>query len=119
MSPDLPAARERLRRLSLALPEAIEVETWGSPTYRVRNKIFAMEQGSGTEVWLKGAPGAQQAMIESAPDCYFAPPYVGPKGWIGARLDAVRDWEELTELIHESYLLIAPKRLGALLDTAG
>ena len=46
------------------------------------------------------------------------PPYVGNKGWIGARLGAVPDWEELAELIEESYRLIAPKRLAALLDGA-
>lgn len=28
----------RLRRLCLALPEAHEVEAWGEPTFRVRNR---------------------------------------------------------------------------------
>jgi len=34
---------DRLRRICLALPEAEERETWGDPTFRVRDKIFAME----------------------------------------------------------------------------
>lgn len=76
----LTEARERLRRLCLQLPEATEVEAWGDPTYRIRNKIFAMEKGAGTDVWLKGAPGAQEAMVGSEPACYFVPPYVGHKG---------------------------------------
>ncbi len=111
-------ARERLRRLCLELPEAQEVEAWGDPTYRVRNKIFAMEKGAGTEVWMKGAPGAQEALVGSDPDCFFVPPYVGHKGWIGARLTKAIDWEEMAELIEESYRLIAPKRLVAQLDEA-
>lgn len=111
-------ARERLRRISMSLPEATEVEAWGDPTYRVRNKIFSMEKGTGTEVWIKGAPGAQEAMLATAPDCYFVPPYVGSKGWIGARLAAVADWDELTDLIYESYCLIAPKKLAALVEKA-
>lgn len=109
-------ARERLRAICLALPEAREVETWGDPTYRVRNKIFAMEKGAGTEVWLKGEPGDQQALVGSNPECFFVPPYVGSKGWIGARLAAVNDWQELAELIEISYRLLAPKRLSALIE---
>ncbi len=60
----------RLRKLSLALPDAHEVEAWGSPTFRVRNKIFAMyadandHHGAGRPaVWLKAAPGDQEAMV--------------------------------------------------------
>ena len=54
----------RLRRICLALPEAHEVEAWGEPTFRVRNKIFAMASSVGTHhtqdrpaVWLKAGPG--------------------------------------------------------------
>ena len=32
----------RVRKLCLALPEAHEVEAWGEPTFRVKNKLFAM-----------------------------------------------------------------------------
>jgi predicted DNA-binding protein (MmcQ/YjbR family) len=109
-------ARERLRQLCLELPEAEEVETWEDPTYRVRNKIFAMEKGAGTEVWFKGELGAQQAVVGTDPACFFVPPYVGHKGWIGARLTEVTDWDLLAKLIELSYRLIAPKRLSALLD---
>jgi hypothetical protein len=111
--------RKELRRLCLRLPDAVEIEAWGDPTYRIRNKIFAMEKGAGTEVWLKGSPGAQEALVGSDPDCFFVPPYVGHKGWIGARLAMIEDWDELAGLIEESYRLIAPKRLAALLDEAG
>lgn len=113
---ELGAARERLRTLSLALPEAHEVQAWGDPTYRVRNKIFSMEKGAGTEVWFKGEPGAQPALMESDPECYFVPPYVGSKGWIGACLGAISDWTELKELVEISYCLIAPKKLSALIE---
>lgn len=37
----------RLRKLCLALPEAHEVEAWGEPTFRVRNKLFAMYADAG------------------------------------------------------------------------
>lgn len=34
----------RLRKICLALPEATEKEAWGDPTFRVRDRIFAMEK---------------------------------------------------------------------------
>ena len=39
---------DRLRAICLALPEAVEKETWGDPTFRVRDRIFALvRRGDG------------------------------------------------------------------------
>ena len=43
---------------------------------------------------------------------------LGSKGWIGARLDLDQDWDELRDLIEESYRMTAPKKLVARLDDA-
>ena len=53
--------------------------------------------------------------MASEPERFFVPKYVGPKGWVGVRLDlrAAPDWDEMAEMIAESYCLIAPKRLAA------
>ncbi|HEY4161561.1 MAG TPA: MmcQ/YjbR family DNA-binding protein [Dongiaceae bacterium] len=104
---------KRLRTLCLALPEAAEKEAWGDPTYRVRDKIFAMEKrGDGRlSVWFKAPPGSQQILVGADPDRFFAPPYVGPKGWVGMRLDNKPDWKEVEAMITRSYRLIAPKKL--------
>jgi predicted DNA-binding protein (MmcQ/YjbR family) len=116
----------RLRKLCLALPQAHEVEAWGAPTFRVRNKIFAMfadandhHGASRPAVWLKAAPGDQEAMVATAPDCFFSPPYVGHKGWVGIWLDDVVEWQDVDEFLRDSYRLVAPKRLCALLDAEG
>ena len=115
----------RLRRLSLSFPEAHEVEAWGEPTFRVRNKLFAIfvaasnhHGGGRTAVWCKSPPGDQELMVRMAPDRFFRPPYVGPSGWIGVYLDASTDWRELRDLIEESYRMTAPKRLLAQLEGA-
>jgi len=115
-----PAPLSRLRKLCLALPEAHEVEAWGEPTFRVRNKMFAMyaapnnHHGDGREsVWCKAAPVNQRLMVEAAPDRFFVPPYVGPSGWVGVYLDGKVDWKELDELLRDSYRMIAPKKLLA------
>jgi len=119
----VPRALTRVRKLSLALPEAQEVEAWGEPTFRVRNKLFAMyasadnHHGKGRPaLWVKAAASNQQLMLRSEPDRFFSPPYVGPSGWIGVWLDGDVDWKELAELVRDGYLLIAPKRLRVLLD---
>lgn len=107
---------ERLRRICLTLPEATERETWEAPTFRIRDKIFAMprQHNGHAAVWCKAAPNIHEALISS--DHSFFPPYVGPKGWIGIVLDGNLPWADIADHIHESYRLIAPKRLVALLD---
>ena len=115
-----PRPLTRLRKLCLALPEAHEVEAWGTPTFRVRNKLFAMYAGADSHhgdgragVWCKAAPGNQALMVRDAPDRFFVPPYVGPSGWIGVWLDGDTDWKDLAELLRDSWRLTAPKRLLA------
>ncbi len=109
----MPSALDRLRAICLELPEAAEKQTWEVPTFRVRDKIFAMAHAPG-EVWCKAPPGAQAILVGAAPERFFAPPYVGPKGWIGVRLDDDSDWDEVAALIRRSYRMTAPKRLAAL-----
>ncbi len=119
-----PRPLTKLRKMCLALPEAHEVEAWGEPTFRVKNKLFAMyasatnHHGKGHHgVWLKAAPGNQELMVRHKPKRFFVPPYVGPSGWVGVFLDGDADWEELRELVTDSYRLVAPKKLAALVES--
>ncbi|MEP7064894.1 MAG: MmcQ/YjbR family DNA-binding protein [Gemmatimonadota bacterium] len=111
---------DRLRALCLAFPDAHEVEAWGEPTFRVKNKIFAMYAASETHhgagrpcVWVKSTHLIQDMLIREDADRYFAPPYVGPKGWVGIRLDKHPSWTTVEELIRDAFLLTAPKRIAA------
>ncbi|MGI8549620.1 MAG: MmcQ/YjbR family DNA-binding protein [Dehalococcoidia bacterium] len=114
MSPD---PLVRLRAICLGLPEAVEKEAWGDPTFRVKDKIYVMlKAGDGRRsIWCKAAPEGQQILIASNPERFFVPPYVGRHGWVGVRLDIQIDWDEVTEIVEESYRMTAPKRLAALL----
>ncbi len=118
-----PRPLTRLRRLCLALPEAHEVEAWGEPTFRVKNKLFAMyadaadhHGGGRNAVWCKAAPGNQALRVKAAPDRFFVPPSVGPSGWVGIYLDADTDWDELADLLRDSWRMTAPKKLIAMLE---
>jgi predicted DNA-binding protein (MmcQ/YjbR family) len=112
---------QRVRKISLSLPEATEQLFGGhtTPTFRVREKIFVMysESPEGRPaVWCKAPPGAQQVLVGSDPERFFSPPYVGKSGWIGVRLHAPIDWDHLSDLVTDSYRMTAPKRLLAQLD---
>ena len=64
---------------------------------------------------LKAPKGVQAVLVASDPGRFFVPKYVGHIGWVGVRLDrtGALDWDEVAELIAESYCLTAPKRLAA------
>ena len=105
----------RLRKICLALPAAVEKEAWGECTFRVGGKMFAMTDNnhhhSGhVAVWVKSTPVVQEIFINSKPVRFFKPPYVGHKGWIGARLDAKTDWGMLGELLKDAYSMTAPSK---------
>jgi hypothetical protein len=114
---------ERLRALCLALPEAHEVEAWGEPTFRVKNKLFAMYASSANHhgagragVWIKSAALTQDMLVRAEPARYFVPPYVGKSGWVGAYLDKRPAWDVVDDLLQDAYRLTAPKKLVAQLD---
>ncbi|SNS10458.1 Predicted DNA-binding protein, MmcQ/YjbR family [Actinomadura mexicana] len=111
-------ALNRIREICMPLPEVTEKPFGGhtAPSYRVRDKLFAMTSEDGLSLTFKAGPGVQEALVAEAPERFFVPKYVGSKGWIGARLDVEHDWDEVAELIEDSYRLIAPKRLADLLD---
>jgi predicted DNA-binding protein (MmcQ/YjbR family) len=109
---------DRLREICLALPEAAEKETWGEATFRVRDKIFVVA-GIGdecTSMSCKAPPGVQEMLVGSDPQRFFRPAYVGHRGWVGVRLDAGTDWDQVADLVEESYRMTAPKKVSALLD---
>jgi hypothetical protein len=99
-----------IRKMALSLPDAEERETWGTPTFRVRNKIFAMFAEGGSEIWVKSTFDEQHALVAMDGDTFFRPPYVGPSGWVGVRFRTV-DRDEMEELLIEAWRLTAPKRL--------
>jgi hypothetical protein len=104
-----------VRRIALSFPEAVEKETWGHPTFRVREKMFATMDEAGTSMSVKAALEAQAALVGSEPETFFVPSYVGQHGWVGVRLERV-DPEEMGELLDDAWRATAPKRVVAAYD---
>ena len=107
----------RVRRICFSLPETTERLSHGEPTFFVKNKVFVMfannhHNDGHIAVWLPVPSGFQSTLMESAPQTYFKPPYVGTRGWVGIELDQVND-QDLTYHIQVAWELTAPKRLLA------
>jgi hypothetical protein len=105
----------RVRRVCLALPETSERLSHGESTFFVHSKVFVMfannhHNDGRLAVWLPVPPGLQAGLIESAPDIFFKPPYVGVRGWVGIELPRIDD-EDLIFHIQVAWELRAPKRL--------
>lgn len=123
MDPEEADLVERLRQVCLALPEATEKISHGSPSWFVR-KMFASYVGRhhGDEhlaIWVAAPEGAQEDMVTADPERFFVPPYVGHRGWLGMRLDvepAGPDWDEVREVVVDAYRVVATRRLAARLD---
>ena len=119
MSPDYPADLERLRAIALALPEAVERESHGSPGFLIEGgRFFAYiwhdHHGDGeTAVMVKCADREEQAMlVEHDAAFYYVPPYLGPSGWVAMRVGAPdTDWDRIGDRVAQSWELVAPRRL--------
>jgi YjbR len=115
---DVPAeALAELRTICLGLPEAHEQQAWAGIRWCIRKRTIAhvltLDAPTGpTTVVSFRSSGAELAALQAAGHPFFRP------GWgdnvVGMVLDGTTDWAEVTELLTESYCIMAPKKLAAL-----
>jgi predicted DNA-binding protein (MmcQ/YjbR family) len=103
----------KLRSICLGLPDTKETPTWGSPHFRVGDKIFAGygDHGGCATIGFKLTKEHADAVIHDAR--FERAPYVGRYGWVSMSTDAPIDWKAVRSMIEESYALIAPKPKAA------
>jgi hypothetical protein len=117
----------RVRALCLGLPEVtVRIdESWSrtrstAQSFDIRRRSFcllvAKEGRNGKSVpmlVLRADPDERDALLS------FGRPFFAPRagpGRIGVLLTDDTDWDEIRELVTESYRVLAPKRLTTLLD---
>ena len=110
----------RLRELCLALPDAYEERAWVGTRWMVRSKTFAhvlgVEVGAADPLVVLSfrAEGEELETLRHTGHPFFV------LGWgrdaIGMVLDDETDWNEVHELVTESFCMLAPKKLIALVD---
>jgi hypothetical protein len=111
-----------VREICLSFPEVSERLSHGTPSWFIRGKktlcmFHDDHHGDGRlGIWCPAFPGVQEELIEEEPDRFFRPPYVGPSGWVGVRLERDVDWDEIRLLLADSYRKVGPKKLVAELE---
>lgn len=114
---------DRVKAICLKLPDALCQPQGDHASFLVRKKVFAYylsnHHGDGiVSICAKVLPGDNLPLIAADPAKFYSPAYIGPRGWVGLRLDAgAIDWDEVRELVTGSYLLTAPKRLAAAVES--
>ena len=109
----------RLTKICLDLPEATR-ECFGKHAwFNVRKKklVYYLDDHHGdgiVSVCFKTVPGEYEVLLASDASRFYSPAYIGPRGWVGLRLDSGEiDWEEVADFVTDSYRLVAPKGLAA------
>jgi hypothetical protein len=112
---------EEIRRICLGLPGVTERLSHSAPAF-FAGKQFLMLWPDGhhdhhfPHLWCAAPLGTQDELVRLEPDRFFRPPYVGGRGWLGVRLDAEIDWEEIRAICEEAFRTVAPSKLVAALD---
>ena len=125
-----PVALTRLREICARFPDAREEQAWVGTRWRVRGRTFAhvlvIESGwppayaraAATDgpvtVLTFRSSGRELDALRHVGHPFFAPPWRADE--VGVILDASVDWDEVAELLTESYCVQAPKALRELVD---
>ena len=118
---------ERIRALCLALPEvtvrvdySLSSERSTAHSFDIRRRSFcllvAVRDPAGKPVpllVLRADPDERDGLLSSGHP--FFVPRAG-RGRVGVVLTGDTDWTEIRELVTDSYRVLAPKKLSALLD---
>jgi hypothetical protein len=109
----------RVRKICMTFPATEERLSHGAPTFFAGGKkTFVMflddHHGDGRlAIWCAAPPGVQATLVDEEPERFFVPAYVGPRGWVGVRLDVDVDWDEVAGIIDDGWREVATKRLIA------
>ena len=120
------ATWDDVQQIALSLPETDEGESRGSPMWRVKGKGFVWERplrepdlkalgddapaGPILGAWVPDE-GVKHGLIAADPGVFFTTPHFDGYAAVLVSLEAIAV-DELEELIVESWLLKAPKRLA-------
>jgi predicted DNA-binding protein (MmcQ/YjbR family) len=98
---------DRLRKICLALADAVETETFGHPTFRVDGKTFCVldEHKGEKAIAVKVGLPLQGAFLKD--ERFYRTPYIGQHGWVSLRIGGRLDWREVEDLVKGSYRLMA------------
>lgn len=110
----------RARKICLAFPESEESEAPLGVGFRIRRRLFAHlfsiatpEDDHVTMLVCRADPEEREVLRE------IGHPFFIPRSGrdrVGVLIDDNTDWTEVAELVTESYRILAPKKLAAIVD---
>ena len=106
-----------MRKIALSLPETTERPSYGTPGFRVKDKLFLRirsEADGGLVVFVSDV-GEKEALLQSDPKKFFTTPHYDGYATVLVNLKAI-GVRELRELITDSWRLKAPKRVLSAFD---
>ena len=108
----LVATEADVRKIALSLPETTERPSYGTPGFRVKDKLFLRirSDAEGGLVVFVSDLGEKEALLQSDPKKFFTTPHYDGYATVLVNLKAI-GVRELRELVTDSWRLKAPKRL--------
>lgn len=112
----------RIRSLCTAFPGTTERLSHGEPAWFAGGRRMFVtfadhHHDHRVAIWAAALDGVQRHLLEDDPAQFFSPPYYGPRGWIGVRLDRRPDWDRVEVLVEEAWRCVAGPRLVRAYDT--
>ena len=105
-----------VRRIALSLPETVEKPSYGTPGFRVKDKLFARirPEGDALVVWVSDLD-EKEALLAAEPKKFFTTPHYDGHPTVLVRFEVVGP-KELRELLTEAWRIRAPSRLRDAFD---
>jgi hypothetical protein len=111
------ATHNDVRELALSLPETTEKPSYGTPGFRVKDKLFARIHDKGEWLVLRAGREQRAAMHEAEPSKFFWTPHYENYDAFLVNLDAI-EREELAYLLEMSWFYMAPAKVAAAYETS-
>jgi hypothetical protein len=108
----MPVPFETVRQLALALPEAEEGTSYGTPAFKVRGKLFSRLWEDGETLVLKLSFDARELLMNADPETFYITDHYRGYPAVLVRLPRIEP-DQLREVLEEAWRFNAPKRLVA------
>lgn len=99
-----------IRKFIFSLPESIEIEHWGKPSFRINNKIFAVLQEDGVTLTIKSSHEDRNIYTQMDPKIYTVPESFSNLNYMHMNIELVEK-SEAKMLIYKAWSSVAPKKL--------
>ena len=99
-----------IRNFIMKLPESLEVDHWGKPSFRLNNKIFAVLQEDGVTLTIKISTQEREIYTQLEPKIFRVPETFSNLNYMHINTNLIKP-EEAKLLIERAWRSVAPKRL--------